>query len=202
MFIIFYSLYCSWRSDKFSCTYRSSPCDTRVKGVNMKYNIALVKQWAIDRGLHESTLQSQFCKGVEEGGEIFEAILKQDKELFVDAIGDELVVLTILCMIEGIEPEDYIVQLPQEYVSDNFISGSMRADCYIKAMHLGWKQGELARSICKGLPIADNITELVKTLNYLCNICCVDIRECYRIAYKEISKRTGKTIDGVFVKDA
>lgn len=167
----------------------------------MKYNIALVKQWATDRGLHESTLQAQFCKGVEEGGEIFEAILKQDKELFVDAIGDKLVVLTIMCMIEGIEPEDYIVQLPKAHDGTNFNMGASKHG-HESAMTIGWKQGELARSICKGLPISENIRLLVRELNLLCNIYSVDLRECYRIAYKEISKRTGKTIDGVFVKDA
>lgn len=168
----------------------------------MKYNIALVKQWATDRGLHESTLQSQFCKGVEEGGEIFEAILKQNKELFVDAIGDELVVLTILCMIEGIDPDDYILQLPNPYDSVNFDEGVKKDECLKAGLYLGWAQGDLARSICKGLPISGDIKLIVEMLNYICNICCVDIRECYRIAYKEISKRTGKTVDGVFVKDA
>lgn len=167
----------------------------------MKYNIALVKEWAIERNLHNSTLQAQFCKGVEEGGEIFEAILLQDKEKFVDAIGDKLVVLTIICMIESIEADDYIKQLPKMYEGESFFYGADSNDCVVTALMLGMKQGDLARSICKGLPIADNVTQIVGVLNLLCNICCVDIRECYRIAYNVISKRKGKTVNGVYVKN-
>lgn len=167
----------------------------------MIYNINLVKPWAIDRGLDKSTTMAQFCKGVEEGGEIFEAILLRDKEKFVDAIGDKLVVLTIICMIEGLEPEDYIKQLSSNYEGESFLNGCLSRDGMITAMSFGAYQGELARAICKDLPKGKHIENLVYNLNLLCNVCCVDIRECYRIAYKEISNRTGKTVDGIYVKD-
>lgn len=170
----------------------------------MKYNIKLVKQWAIDRGLHESTLQAQFCKKVEEGGEIFEGVLLQDKELFVDAIGDELVVLTIMCMIEGIDPEEYIKQLTPQVKSnfDGFNDGVGQLVCYRTALTFGYRQGDLARAVCKGLPIAEHVRKIIIELNHLCDICCVDLRECYRIAFNVINKRKkGKTVNGVFIKD-
>ena len=47
---------------------------------------------------------AQFIKGVEEGGEIFDAILNHDKDELIDAIGDRLVVATIECLNAGLDP--------------------------------------------------------------------------------------------------
>jgi len=92
----------------------------------------LIRDWATERGLYsKGDTKTQFCKLMEEAGELGRAILKEDKAEFVDAIGDMVVVLTNMA-------------------------------------HLGG----------------------------------VSIEHCVDSAYEVISKRTGKMVNGTFVKDA
>jgi NTP pyrophosphatase (non-canonical NTP hydrolase) len=68
-----------------------------------------IRKWSSERGIPENaTEQSQFIKLIEETGELSEAILKGDRELFIDSIGDCIVVLTILAQIKGINVEECI----------------------------------------------------------------------------------------------
>ena len=91
----------------------------------------LIRDWAGERGLYtKGDTKTQFCKLMEEAGELGRAILKQDKPEVVDAIGDMVVVLTNMAHLSG-----------------------------------------------------------------------TTIEECIDTAYKVISKRTGKMINGTFVKD-
>jgi NTP pyrophosphatase (non-canonical NTP hydrolase) len=61
--------------------------------------------------------------------------------------------------------------------------------------------GELADNIAKGADIKDDIGDILVTLILLAEIKDTSLHECLDIAYKEISKRTGKMVGGVFVKD-
>ena len=90
-----------------------------------------IRDWAGERGLYtKGDTKTQFCKLMEEAGELGRAVLKDDKPEFIDAIGDMVVVLTNMA-------------------------------------HLGG----------------------------------TTIEECIDAAYKVISKRTGKMVNGTFVKD-
>jgi NTP pyrophosphatase (non-canonical NTP hydrolase) len=90
-----------------------------------------IRDWAGERGLYtKGDTKTQFCKLMEEAGELGRAVLKNDQEEFVDAIGDMVVVLTNMA-------------------------------------HLGG----------------------------------TTIEKCIDTAYKVISKRTGKMVNGTFVKD-
>jgi NTP pyrophosphatase (non-canonical NTP hydrolase) len=90
-----------------------------------------IRDWAGERGLYtKGDKKTQFCKLMEEAGELGRAVLKDDQHEFVDAIGDMVVVLTNMA-------------------------------------HLGG----------------------------------TTIEECIDAAYKVISKRTGKMVNGTFVKD-
>ena len=92
----------------------------------------LIREWAKERGLYDKgDIKTQLIKLYEESGELSQAILKNDKEGIIDAIGDSVVVLT-------------------------------------------------------------NLAHLVGT----------NIEDCISFAYDEISNRTGKMINGTFVKDA
>jgi NTP pyrophosphatase (non-canonical NTP hydrolase) len=57
----------------------------------------LIRNWAKARGLYaKGDTKTQYCKLMEEAGELGRAILKDDQPEFVDAIGDMVVVLTNL----------------------------------------------------------------------------------------------------------
>ena len=62
----------------------------------------LIRDWAGERGLYtKGDTKTQFCKLMEEAGELGRAVLKDDKEEFIDAIGDMVVVLTNMAHLGG-----------------------------------------------------------------------------------------------------
>ncbi len=62
----------------------------------------LIRDWAGERGLYtKGDTKTQFCKLMEEAGELGRAVLKNDNEEFVDAIGDMVVVLTNMAHLGG-----------------------------------------------------------------------------------------------------
>ena len=69
----------------------------------------LIRDWADNRGLYDKgDTKTQYCKLIEEAGELGRAILKEDQEEFVDAIGDMVVVLTNLAYLGGVSIEQCI----------------------------------------------------------------------------------------------
>ncbi len=69
----------------------------------------LIRDWAGERGLYtKGDTKTQFCKLMEEAGELGRAVLKDDQPEFVDAIGDMVVVLTNLAHLGGTTIEDCI----------------------------------------------------------------------------------------------
>lgn len=96
-----------------------------------------IREWAQERNLYnKGDIKTQFLKLQEEAGELAKAIMNKDKDEFIDAIGDCVVVLTNLTELGK-----------KEFGKD------------------------------------------------------VKIEDCINAAYSVISKRTGKMINGTFVKD-
>ena len=61
-----------------------------------------IRSWAKQRGLYDKgDTKTQFCKLMEEAGELGRAVLKDDKTEFIDAIGDMIVVLTNMAHLGG-----------------------------------------------------------------------------------------------------
>ena len=68
-----------------------------------------IRDWAGSRGLYtKGDTKTQFCKLMEEAGELGRAVLKDDKDEFVDAIGDMVVVLTNMAHLGGVTIEHCI----------------------------------------------------------------------------------------------
>jgi len=95
--------------------------DKRVKQTNgkgMTWNksylktdnrFQLIRDWAGERGLYsKGDTKTQFCKLMEEAGELGRAVLKNDQAEFEDAIGDMVVVLTNLAHLGGTTIEDCV----------------------------------------------------------------------------------------------
>ena len=69
----------------------------------------LIRDWAGERGLYtRGDTKTQFCKLMEEAGELGRAVLKDDQHEFVDAIGDMVVVLTNMAHLGGTTIEECI----------------------------------------------------------------------------------------------
>jgi NTP pyrophosphatase (non-canonical NTP hydrolase) len=68
-----------------------------------------IRDWAETRGIYKSgDSKTQYVKLIEETGELAKALLNNDKEEIVDAIGDIVVVLTNLAKLENLQIEDCV----------------------------------------------------------------------------------------------
>jgi len=72
-----------------------------------------------------------------------------------------------------------------------------------QALKLVEEVGETCRAILKEDhdEVVDGIGDCVVVLTNLAELCGVTIEECIKSAYKEISNRTGKMVNGTFKKD-
>jgi len=68
--------------------------------MELKNEFQSIRDWAQERGIYEKgDAKTQFLKLQEEVGELAKAILKQDEEETIDAIGDISIVLTNLAQL-------------------------------------------------------------------------------------------------------
>ena len=75
----------------------------------------LIRAWADERGLYEKGDPiTQYIKLMEEAGELGRAILKEDLEQGIDAVGDMVVVLTNFSELMGVSIEECIVKAYNE----------------------------------------------------------------------------------------
>jgi len=90
-----------------------------------------IRDWADKRGIYDSgDTKTQFVKLMEEVGELGKAILKDDKDEFVDAIGDCIVVLTNLSHLGGFDVEHCISSAYNEISNrtGNMVNGTFVKD--------------------------------------------------------------------------
>jgi len=74
----------------------------KKKKKNKQSIFELIRSWASDKGIYKSgDSKTQYIKLMEEAGELAEALLKNDEDEVVDAIGDMVVVLTNLAKLRG-----------------------------------------------------------------------------------------------------
>lgn len=75
----------------------------------MKTKFELIREWAEAKGIYEKgDPKTQYIKLQEEAGELAKAILKDDQEEIIDALGDCVVVLVNLSELCGYRLEDCI----------------------------------------------------------------------------------------------
>lgn len=68
-----------------------------------------IREWARDKGIYEKgDLKTQTIKFYEEAGELAKAVLNEDTEEIIDAIGDSIVVLTSVAYFTGVNVEECI----------------------------------------------------------------------------------------------
>jgi len=82
-----------------NCVTKSKDCE----------RFDLIRQWALERGIYDtSNSHTQYVKLMEEAGELAAALLTKDAYEIKDAIGDIVVVLTNLAVLEGMQIENCI----------------------------------------------------------------------------------------------
>lgn len=92
-----------------------------------------IRQWAINRELHNADSSKQFVKLMEEVGELAQGLVKGNDDLVEDSIGDIYVVLTILAMQLGYHIENCI-DLAYDEIKDR--KGAMLNGVFVKESDL------------------------------------------------------------------
>ncbi len=83
------------------------PTSSKALGVSDRFE--KIRQWAETRGIYaEGNSHTQYVKLMEEAGELAKALLDNNKYEVKDAIGDMVVVLTNLAVLEGMQIENCI----------------------------------------------------------------------------------------------
>jgi len=96
----------------------------------MEKTFELIRIWASERGLYKKgDANTQYVKFQEEAGELAKALLEDDREEIIDAIGDIVVVLTNLAHMKGLSIEDCIVTA---YLEIKNRKGSMINGTFVK----------------------------------------------------------------------
>lgn len=145
--------------------------------------IEKVAQWGADKGIHgpngKGTYRGQYAKFLEEMGELFAAIEKEDAKEIRDALGDlQVVAIQACCIIENriivIQKESFLPEEELEF-------GALYAIEHLAADLPSW-------AFMKVRSMALHLGH--------------DPDECLQEAYDVISKRTGSMSGGTFVKDS
>ncbi len=93
----------------YSTLARRAKLNGSMDYMNTDNRFQLIRDWAGERGLYtKGDKKTQFCKLMEEAGELGRAVLKDDQPEFVDAIGDMVVVLTNMAHLGGTTIEECI----------------------------------------------------------------------------------------------
>jgi len=96
----------------------------------MSAEFTRIRVWANDRNLIAgSNNNAQFLKLLEEVGELSHAIQKDNFAEFVDAIGDVIVVLTIMAAQRAVDVEDCI---EHAWLQIKDRKGKMVNGCFVK----------------------------------------------------------------------
>ena len=163
--------------------------------------VPLIQEWAKERKIYEElTPFDELLKTHEEVGELIKACYENDKPAIQDAIGDVMVTLINYCyMVE--EDVNHIIKHALTTTPDTK-SPPVRLAIFSEIV-----LADLLRYECKqGFKLShispySNTLYIIKNLISIALLKSTTLEECLNIAYKEIKNRTGKMINGKFVKD-
>ena len=156
-----------------------------------------VRQWFVDKGLADGDPKKQWLKLQSEFGELCDAILKNDKDEFIDAVGDVMVVLTGLTMQTG---SDYRLA---SICEDRLLRRTDNVYSYVDKInsHQGDIISWLLLNVGSPILIYNSLNFTMLNLHFIAECKGVSVLDCYETAYNVISKRKGKTVNGVFIKE-
>lgn len=139
----------------------------------------LIINWAKDKNLLSvKNAPKQRLKLFEEAGELASAYLKNKEQELKDSIGDVFVVLVILA-----EQLDTSIALDSHGYGNTYLNLDGNIQGIFKYVE------DL------------NVDAAVYTLGCICKDLDLDFVECANFAWNEIKDRTGKTLNGSFIKD-
>ena len=164
-----------------------------VDGRTMNDLVLAVLDWAHERNIiNGSTYKSQYLKAQSEAGELAKALLEDDTEEIIDAIGDVLVCLINLS-------EQCLVQL--KFHVHRYAPSTNIFELYSQLqVHLGILADHLLKAD------RDGTEETLEKITYCLGLIAlrnrVSLRECLANAYNQIKDRKGIMFNEVFIKES
>lgn len=164
----------------------------------LKYYIEKICEWSDEKGLTEhGIMDAQFDKIHEEIMELREAMDENDILKIKDAIGDIFVTLIVAKQME-LKDYEKIQRGIYYYILDKITHHTPKDIMYF--LLKDFEKLDFIRN--KGTYVSTKlVNSMIGTLFLASKTYGMDLIDCIDHAYQIISKRTGKIINGSFVKD-
>ena len=166
-----------------------------------------VQGWSAAKGLDKAEPIKQMQKLNEEWGELNAGKAKSDKVKLIDSIGDVMVVLTILSQQMKFERIEQLVE-PTQHSKALYKANDVETDYLL--LYGGKEIGLIAHRMIDlifNTGLINTSTQIQFHIRNLTGILAkiainegTDLETCLQVAWDEIKGRTGKMVDGVFVK--
>lgn len=172
---------------------------------NLKETKSKVLEWAERTGLDKADPRRQVLKLGEEAGELLAGIARDNQAAVVDAVGDILVVMTILSKQMNIDfdLEDIYKKVTLNVVENGSIDEEMTDVIHFAGL-VSLGVARLVKSVADEdiarTHLVNNL-EIYLGLFGVCHFYNTTIPAAYASAYDVIKDRKGKMINGVFVKE-
>lgn len=159
-------------------------------------------KWGQDRGLDKVGHEAQARYTLKETAELLDAYADKDIDAINDAIGDILVTL----IVGASNNRETLDEFRELLTTNRSAHGLLDIDC---SFHTKYPQ---LTHVCLDLIVRDepdyyDYMPCVYVLNYVLSSInkefnqTLSLKDCLELAYNEIKNRTGKLVNGQFIKD-
>lgn len=153
-----------------------------------------IEQWAVDRNLHTGDPHRQALKLIEEQGELASAIVRDNHEEMVDAIGDVTVVAIVMAKQLN-APVDLWAAFERSTNACN-----KEVDFYAGIGSLVGNIADLTRFVNNKYAYL-RIEYVLTMVADIAHVLGIDYISAVQSAYDTIKDRKGKLVNGVFIKE-
>lgn len=150
-----------------------------------------VETWAAERGIYEySTALAQALKACSEAGELCDALIKNDREAMIDAVGDVAV-----CIVNAWKMHANGAELRPVKNTIGMASATSASQVVINC-------GSAANLISDGAIARSELEDALYWLQDFCAAESLDFLACCEAAWEQIKNRKGRMVPGgAFVKE-
>lgn len=179
----------------------------------MKDLVKNIIDWAKERKIDEKgTIAGQRLKTIEEMSELIKAMCKDNLSMIKDSIGDIYVTLVIGTLLHTKDEEKTLYLFDRlERAKSNYIEIECDGDIdnvkdFCGLLEVQWisaiafELNNIARKETSKVYEFRNLRTIGFPMSFYAIKRDTTLRECVELAYKEISNRKGKMINGIFVK--
>jgi hypothetical protein len=162
--------------------------------------IPLIHKWAEEREIFDkSTPFYQLINANKEVGELIKVCYDYEKKAIQEATGNAMIFLINYCKFINEDVLLYIETateiLPCKKRNITFLAVDVNSHLSLILSKFSYKKNGIK------IPDLEDMLDLFNSLHNIALLESTTLEECLNIAYNEIKNRTGKIINGKFIKD-